>query len=190
MNRRPNTAPPQEQSPQRDTFSREIRREAASLIERIPEVLQGRPMIQGLTINGPSSKDLDDALWLEAQADGVCQHCRCGCTAEADTDTCTASEALKRVFTRYFASGTNPMLPRSLSEDALSLLEGQPRPAITLCLPFNAQMEPGEARIEFTALSSRKRMSYLFVGDYYCLSSSFTIYRWMKLDRERVFKRQ
>jgi hypothetical protein len=87
MNRRPNTAPPQEQSPQRDTFSREIRREAASLIERIPEVLQGRPMIQGLTINGPSSKDLDDALWLEAQADGVCQHCRCGCAAEADTDT-------------------------------------------------------------------------------------------------------
>ena len=55
---------------QRRSFSEAARREATALTERVAEALAGRPVVKGVTIDGPTSRDLDDALWLECEAHG------------------------------------------------------------------------------------------------------------------------
>ena len=91
-----------------------------------------RERVEGITIDGPDSKDLDDAIYLEKDGFGWVLHVSISDVASgvgmgSDLD----KEAYERGFTRYFADGSNaPMLPRDLSEDKLSLLSGQDRHTI------------------------------------------------------------
>lgn len=88
-----------------------------------------------LTIDGASSKDLDDALAvLPAQADGAIRVL----VSIADVDAAVPEgspldmEARARGTTVYLPDGVFPMIPRSLSEDRLSLLPDVDRAAMTV----------------------------------------------------------
>ncbi len=146
------------------SFSKAALQESKTVLERLAEVISERPVVQGFTIDGPTSKDLDDALWLERRPDGGYQLdisiADVGSLLTPELTPTLDKEALQRSFTRYFAEDNAPMLPRSLSEASLSLLEGQPRPTLTLTLPFDAKLRMGEPSIRHTTLTSIKRFTY------------------------------
>ena len=138
--------------------------ESYAAIGRLVEVLRGRPEAKGITIDGPTSRDLDDAIFLEKRPEGgyivsvtiadVASLVDPKLTPEID------KEAEERAFTRYFADSNKPMIPRPLSEDRLSLLEGMPRPTITVSIPLDSSFRPEEPNVALTYLRSRKRFSY------------------------------
>ncbi|GER83462.1 hypothetical protein KTAU_20990 [Thermogemmatispora aurantia] len=145
-------------------FSEKARAEAREAVSRITALLEGRPLVRGITIDGPASRDLDDALWLEPlPTGGTLLQISIADVASLVTPQLTPTlehEARERAFTRYYSNHTVPLLPRLLSEEHLSLREGQRRPAVTLILPFDATWQPGEPRLSLTCLASVKRLSY------------------------------
>jgi ribonuclease R len=145
-------------------FSEAAQAEAAEIAGRLGALVAERPLVRGLTIDGPASLDLDDALWLESLPAG-------GYRLDisiADVASCVMPqltpnldrEVLERAFTRYHPGRTTPMLPAVLGEDQLSLREGQVRPAVTISLPFDTNHVPGEPTIRRTRLISASRLTY------------------------------
>ncbi|PZO11528.1 MAG: exoribonuclease II [Leptolyngbya foveolarum] len=127
----------------------------------LPETLWQRPQVQGITIDGPTSKDLDDDIYLEATPTGAIASIHIADVAELITVGSTLDKvALARTQTRYLSRGNIPMLPHALSEDKLSLLEGQPRPTLTIRVTLNHQAEIQTTEIFESWISSAKRFSY------------------------------
>ena len=88
-----------------------------------------------VTIDGPSTRDIDDALAvLPPQPDGALRVL----VSISDVDARVAEgspldlEARRRGTSTYLPDRVVPMLPHALSEEALSLLPGQDRPALTV----------------------------------------------------------
>lgn len=127
----------------------------------LPASLGQRPQVQGITIDGTTSKDLDDAIWIETQGEltTLCVHI--ADVAELVTPgTDLDNEAIARTQTLYFRNRNDPMLPRCLSENKLSLLEGQPRPTLTLDITLDFTAEVQSIKVYESWLSSQKRFSY------------------------------
>ncbi|MDQ2716140.1 MAG: ribonuclease catalytic domain-containing protein, partial [Chloroflexota bacterium] len=148
----------------RRTFSNTALGEATATAERVTTALHRRATARGVTIDGPTSRDLDDALWLENHAHGgytlYVSIADVGSLITPEMTPALDAEALQRAFTRYHAERNVPMLPGLLSEGRLSLLAGRPRPAITISIPLDADLSPGEPAIQQTALSSSARLRY------------------------------
>ena len=127
----------------------------------LPDTLWQRPQVQGITIDGPTSKDLDDAIHIEATPTGALASIHIADVAELVTVGSTLEKvALARTRTRYLSRGNIPMLPPALSEDKLSLLEGQPRPTLTIRVTLNHQAEIQSTELFESWLTSTKRFSY------------------------------
>ena len=127
----------------------------------LPDSLWQRPQVQGLTIDGPTSKDLDDAIHLEAISTGAIASIHIADVSELVTVGSTLDKvALARTRTRYLSRGNIPMLPPALSEDKLSLLEGQPRPTLTIRVTLNHQAEIQTTDIFESWIVSAKRFTY------------------------------
>ncbi|PZO60787.1 MAG: exoribonuclease II [Phormidesmis priestleyi] len=127
----------------------------------LPDILWQRPQVQGITIDGPTSQDLDDAIYLEATPTGAIASIHIADVAELVTVGSTLDKvALARTQTRYLSRGNIPMLPHALSEDKLSLLEGQPRPTLTIRVTLNHQAEIQTTEIFESWIISAKRFSY------------------------------
>jgi len=120
--------------------------------------------VKGITIDGPSSGDLDDAFWLEREPQGgyrlQVSIADVGSLITPHTTPALDETAFQRSFTRYYADRNTPVLPRELSEGALSLLQGQPRPTITISIPFDTHLRAGEPQIQRTALCNERRFAY------------------------------
>ncbi len=115
------------------------------------------------TIDDPSSRDLDDALSVyPADADGgirvcvhiadVSTHVRPGTLVDAAARTAATSV--------YLPGWTSPMLPRRLSEDALSLVPDADRDALTVEMRVAADGEVTAADVYATTIRSDVRLSY------------------------------
>jgi ribonuclease R len=146
----------------RPQHTEETEREAAAIITRLPKALQSRTVVRGITIDSPTSKDLDDAFWLERDVGGGYRLAIS--IADVGSFVTTETQALdraaqQRAFTRYLAEHQVPMLPRFLSEDALSLLPEQVRPAITLSIPLDERLHPEAPSILPTVVCSERRFS-------------------------------
>ena len=127
----------------------------------LPESLWERPQVQGLTIDGPASRDLDDAIWIDDAPSGAIAFIHIADVAEIVTlGSALDKVALARTRTRYLGWGNEPMLPHSLSEDKLSLMEGQRRPTLTLQVCLNDKAEIQTTEIFESWLISSKRFSY------------------------------
>ncbi len=146
------------------TFTRAALREATSIVKRASTVLQERPTVRGITIDGPSSSDLDDAFWLEREPQGgyrlQISIADVGSLITPHTTPALDAAAFQRSFTRYYAERNEPMLPRELSEGALSLLQGQLRPTITISISFDKHLCIGEPQIQCSVLCNECRFAY------------------------------
>lgn len=136
----------------------------ANAIHISESLLSGRERVEGITIDGPASLDLDDAIFLEYSQDTFVVH-----VSIADVAACVSpgsrlfEEALHRTATRYLPQGNIPMLPVSISENTLSLLEQQPRPAITFSITLSRDLEIQKTDIRATVLKNRRRLNYALV---------------------------
>ena len=133
--------------------------EAAALT--LPEHLWQRPQVKGITIDGPTSQDLDDAIYLEETPTGAIASIHIADVAELVTvGSALDKVALARTQTRYLRRDNIPMLPHALSEDKLSLQAGQPRPTLTIQVTLNHQGDIESTNLFESWLISAQRFSY------------------------------
>lgn len=120
-----------------------------------------RRQVQGVTIDSASTRDIDDALWIE-QKDGA-WHILVS-IADVSASIPPGGEldlrAKEMVATKYFRVGNSPMLPRHFSEDKLSLWPGQERETLTVDMTLDARNEVVRTEIYPSLLKSQARCPY------------------------------
>lgn len=132
-------------------------------LRMVPAICARRPVVQGVTVDGPTSRDLDDMFHITR--DGVGYSLEVSIAnpgAVLAPDSLLSRDAEQRVATRYFARGNDPMLARELSEGGLSLLPGELRPARTVRFPLSSRLVMGTPEIFLSA--ARSVQQYHYVG--------------------------
>ena len=121
-----------------------------------------------LTIDSPSSRDLDDALSVyPADPDGgirVCVHIA-DVAAHVRPGTPVDDEARRAATSVYLPGWTRPMLPHRLSDDLLSLVPGADRDALTVEMRIAADGEITAADVYASRIRSDVRLSYETAAD-------------------------
>lgn len=118
-------------------------------------------VLSGITIDSPSTRDIDDGIWVERTQDGwlltvvvadVSAHIRQGSSLD--------QEALRRVASRYFANGNEPMLPRGLSENRMSLLPGKSRGVLAAKISITDHFQTKLESLTVERFKSNGRVDY------------------------------
>ncbi len=156
-------------------FPETVVREAHNL-EFTDEVFENRREIRGFTLDAIDSPDLDDAIWMERTAEGYLVQVT---ISDVDTlvtlDSYVEAEAISRVISHYFPAKEEngkirpkyviPMLPKVLSENRLSLLEGKLRPTLTVEMELNQDLRLISVNVGSTYMKSAKRLGLREYGD-------------------------
>nr|WP_242011230.1 RNB domain-containing ribonuclease [Acetobacter fallax] len=122
---------------------------------------QDRRTIPFITVDGPDSRDFDDAIWADRDGDGfrlivaiadVAHYVRPGSAPDR--------EARQRGLSVYFTDRVIPMLPPELSDDLCSLRPGIDR----LCVAFDIRIDSAghqrDIQIQRCIMRSRARLTY------------------------------
>lgn len=123
-----------------------------------------------ITIDAAVSRDLDDALAvLPADADGALRVfvSIADVAALVPEGSALDREARARGTSVYLAGRVVPMLPSELSEDALSLLPGADRPALTVELRIDASGAVTSTDVYETLIRSHARLDYDAVAAFF-----------------------
>jgi exoribonuclease R len=132
---------------------------AAATSPRLPDL--DRTDIPFVTIDPPSSMDLDQALYLERDGDGYLVH-----YAIADVGAFVSPgdpvdvEAHRRGETLYGADSKVPLHPKVLSEGAASLLPDVVRPALLWTIKVDATGEGTDITVERARVRSTAKLDY------------------------------
>jgi len=119
------------------------------------------PKEEGITIDDVVSKDLDDGISLYTHSDYWILSVSISDVASfVKKDSELFESAKKSVITKYLSGQNIPMLPGILSEDKLSLLENQQRPALTFKMKISQELEILDFKIYKSAFKSRRKLSY------------------------------
>ncbi|SKA48951.1 exoribonuclease II [Photobacterium toruni] len=122
-----------------------------------------------ITIDGESTKDMDDALYTAAKDDGSYEIT----IAIADPTSYIAvgdkmdDEARERGFTIYLPGRNIPMLPRELSDELCSLIENEKRPVLCCRVSIdNTGVIQDDITFFGAWIKSQGRLSYNNVSDF------------------------
>jgi len=145
-------------------FSREL----LDYVEQLPEVSSVCPAdrkdlryLETLTIDDAETTDIDDALSWEETPSGFRLWVHIAdASAFVTPHTPLDQEASRRFTSIYLCERKIEMLPIRLSQDLCSLVEGQPRLALSVALDLNAELEVQGASIHETLIEVKNRMSY------------------------------
>ncbi|MFI3245383.1 MAG: exoribonuclease II [Ferrimonas sp.] len=121
-----------------------------------------------ITIDAESTKDMDDALYIETTDNGWrLTVAIADPTAYVQPNDAVDQEAFKRCFTQYLPSYNVPMLPRQLADELCSLLEGENRPALCAHIWVHADgaLQDG-AEFFLATVRSHGKLAYDHVSDY------------------------
>lgn len=124
--------------------------------------------LHAITIDGPLTKDFDDALSLEV-IDGVI-HLGIHISDVAGIipgESILDKEAAERGSSLYLPRHQIPMIPASLSEDALSLKLGCERRAISLMCRFDRDGKMLDYRFTPSLIKIKRQLTYEQVNDLY-----------------------
>ncbi|MEA5510087.1 RNB domain-containing ribonuclease [Crocosphaera sp. UHCC 0190] len=137
-----------------------IRSEIQQLLDE-PILVSNREAVLGFTIDGQTSKDLDDAIWIQPKPSGVVIDVHISdVTALIPMGSSLEEQAISQVATNYMASRIEPMFPHELSEDKLSLLENQLRLTVTIRVTLDESANIKKTQLLLTHLTSLKQFSY------------------------------
>ncbi|MGW6209226.1 RNB domain-containing ribonuclease [Streptomyces sp. NPDC055089] len=114
-----------------------------------------------LTIDPPTSTDLDQAMHLERRTHGYRVHYAIADVAAfVRPGGALDTEAHHRVTTLYFPDGKVALHPESLSEGAASLLPGETRPAVLWEIDLDAEGRTETTRVRRALVRSRAKLDY------------------------------
>ncbi len=117
--------------------------------------------LEFVTIDPPGSRDLDQALHIEARGDGHRVHYAIADVAAfVDLGDPVDAEAWRRVVTLYSPDHRAPLHPASLSEASASLLPDGDRPAILWTIDLDGEGEVEAQRVERAVVRSRAQLGY------------------------------
>ena len=134
------------------------------------EVLEGRVDLRDkniITIDGPTAKDLDDAVSVDILPDGnylLGVHIA-DVSHFVEEDGYLDKEALKRGTSVYLLNRVIPMLPKVLSNGVCSLNEGEDRLTLSCFMEIDAQGEVIHHELAESVINSKARMVYDDVSD-------------------------
>ncbi len=120
------------------------------------------------TIDGPHSRDLDQALFIERDGEGYVLH-----YALADAAYFVArgsalfADSMARGASYYFPGFAIPMLPRPLSEGLVSLNPDGPRRALVFTTTLSAEGEHLETKVSRARIHSRRKLAWKEVQQLY-----------------------
>ncbi|UTM60004.1 exoribonuclease II [Photobacterium sp. CCB-ST2H9] len=122
-----------------------------------------------ITIDGESTKDMDDAIYTVAKDDGSFEItiAIADPTSYIEVGSDMDKEARERGFTIYLPGRNIPMLPRELSDELCSLMENEKRPALCCRVTVDKDGVIGDDITFFAAwVRSQGRLNYDNVSDY------------------------
>lgn len=142
-----------------ESFPAEVEAEARAAVAAPLELdLTGIPFI---TIDPPTSTDLDQALHLERAGDGyLVRYAIADVAAFVEPGGAIDVEARERGQTLYAPDGRIPLHPTALSEDAASLLADVDRPAFVWTFTLDARGAVTDTALERALVRSRRKASY------------------------------
>ncbi|MEO8289744.1 MAG: RNB domain-containing ribonuclease [Gaiellaceae bacterium] len=134
-------------------------------VPTVPEELEpDRTDLRGLlafTIDPDEAKDFDDALSFRQEGDGIRAWVHIAdVSAYVPAGSPLDGDAAERAFSVYIPGRVEPMLPELLSNDLCSLRPHQDRRAVTVEIPFDGNLEPGEPLFYRSVIRSRERLTY------------------------------
>lgn len=105
--------------------------------------------LRAITIDGPTSKDLDDALWVEEREGGgvALSVFVADPAAIVEIGSDADKRAIDMIETHYYGAGSRPMLPHQISEKDASLLPHRERSALHVRLEFDEQGQKVRAAV-------------------------------------------
>ena len=113
------------------------------------------------TIDPDEAKDFDDALSFRREGDGIRAWVHIAdVSAFVPAGSPLDRDAAERAFSSYVPGRVEPMLPEQLSADLCSLRPHQDRRCVTVEVPFDADVEPGEPLFYRSVIRSRERLTY------------------------------
>jgi ribonuclease R len=118
-----------------------------------------------VTIDNDDSRDLDQALFIEAESGGghVVWYALADAAWYVRPGSALFAEALRRGASYYLPGRVVPMLPVSLSEGLVSLNEGVPRRALVFRVALDPRAEVLAVEIVRARIRSRRKLSYRLV---------------------------
>jgi exoribonuclease-2 len=117
--------------------------------------------LQILTIDGPETRDFDDALHIEKQGANYLVGIHISDVGlYVKQGTALFEEALTRGTSIYFPEKHYPMLPAALAEDKLSLLKDQIRPALSFLVLLSPAAEVLNFEIVRSIISVKQQLTY------------------------------
>jgi ribonuclease R len=141
-----------------------VRRDHPPLPEVSPSAEADRVDLRGLfafTIDPEEAKDFDDALSFRREDDGARAWVHIAdVSAYLPPRTPLDRDAADRAFSVYVPGRVEPMLPERLSADLCSLRPLEERRCVTVEIPFDGDLVPGEARFYRSVIRSRERLTY------------------------------
>jgi exoribonuclease-2 len=124
--------------------------------------------LSAFTIDGPLTRDFDDALSMKVSSDGILLGVHIADVAAAiSPDSLLDREASQRCSSLYLARRQIPMMPQDLSQDALSLREGCERPAISLICRLDEEANLIDYRFTSSLVKVQRQLTYDQVNDLY-----------------------
>lgn len=134
-----------------------------------------------VTIDGPDSKDFDDAVYLKTTEKGYLLK-----VAIADVSnyvlegSCLDQEAYIRGTSIYFLNQVIPMLPKELSNDLCSLVPLKNRLALVLSLEYDLSGHLLDYHLVRAIIKSKKRLTYSQVNELLCSDSKDSLVKMLK----------
>jgi ribonuclease R len=126
--------------------------------------LEGRVDLRDLvtfTIDPERAEDFDDALSFRAEGDGLRAWVHIADVAHfVSAGSPLDRGAAARAFSVYVPGTVAPMLPPELSNDLCSLRPHQDRLTVTVEVPFDAGLQPGEPVFYRSVIRSDARLAY------------------------------
>lgn len=123
--------------------------------------LVDRTAMPFVTVDGPSTKDLDQALYLEADGDGwAAWYAIADVTHYVRPGSALFAEAMKRGASYYLPGYSVPMLPRELSEGLVSLNAGVTRRALLFCHRVGPDGHLRGTTLERARIRSRAKLAF------------------------------
>ncbi|MGH3103994.1 MAG: RNB domain-containing ribonuclease, partial [Gaiellaceae bacterium] len=126
--------------------------------------LEGRSDLRDLlafTIDPETAKDFDDAVSVRREGEGLRAWVHIADVSHfVPAGSPLDRGAAERAFSTYVPGHVAPMLPPELADDACSLRPHVERLCVTVEVPFDADLRPGEPLFYRSVIRSRERLTY------------------------------